>query len=114
MKGYSFSPSSHRSQEVQPFLLAISSATPAAYVGSQAGVESELEPLAYTRAAATRDLSRICNLHHSSRVKDLVLLWLWCRPAAVAPIQLLAWESPYAAGAALENTKKKKSLKRWL
>ena len=24
---------------------------------------------------------------------DLVLLWLWCRPAAVAPIQPLAWDS---------------------
>ena len=23
---------------------------------------------------------------------DLVLLWLWCRPAAVAPFQPLAWE----------------------
>ena len=27
-------------------------------------------------------------------VKDLVLLWLWCRPAAVALIQPLAWEPP--------------------
>ena len=25
------------------------------------------------------------------------LLWLWCRPAAAAPIRLLAWEPPYAA-----------------
>ena len=24
-----------------------------------------------------------------------MLLWLWCRPAAVAPIRLLAWERPY-------------------
>ena len=24
---------------------------------------------------------------------DLVWLWLWCRPAATAPIRLLAWES---------------------
>ena len=40
-------------------------------------------------------------------VKDLVLLWLCCRPAAIAPIQPLAWEPPYAAGAALEKTKKK-------
>ena len=28
---------------------------------------------------------------------DLVLLWLWCRPVVVAPIQPLAWELPYAA-----------------
>ena len=30
-------------------------------------------------------------------VKDPVLLWLWCRLAATAPIQPLAWEPPYAA-----------------
>ena len=29
------------------------------------GVELELQPLAYPRATATRDPSRICNLHHS-------------------------------------------------
>ena len=40
---------------------------------------------------------------------DLVLLWLWCRPAATAPIRLLAWEPPYAGGAALKKKKKKKS-----
>ena len=39
-------------------------------------------------------------------VKDLASLWLWCRVAAVAPIQPLAWELPYALGAAL-NWKKK-------
>ena len=33
---------------------------------------------------------------------DLALLWLWCRPVATAPIQPLAWEPPYAAGAAQE------------
>ena len=25
---------------------------------------------------------------------NLVVLWLWCRPAAAAPIQPLTWESP--------------------
>ena len=40
-------------------------------------------------------------------VKDPVLLWLWCGLVATAPIRPLAWESPYAAGAALEKTKKK-------
>ena len=39
---------------------------------------------------------------------DLALLWLWCRPAAAAPIQPLAWELPYAAGATLKSKKKKK------
>ena len=33
---------------------------------------------------------------------DPKLLWLWCRPVATAPIQPLAWEPPYAAGAAQE------------
>ena len=41
-------------------------------------------------------------------VLDLVLLWLWCRPVATAPIGPLAWEPPYAEGEALEKTKKKK------
>ena len=39
-------------------------------------------------------------------VKVLVRLWLWRRPAAAAPIQPLAWERPYAAGAALKKKKK--------
>ena len=34
---------------------------------------------------------------------DLTLLWLWRRPAATAPIQLLAWEPPYASGAVLKS-----------
>ena len=37
---------------------------------------------------------------------DLVLLWLWCRPAATTLIQPLAWEPPYAAGVALEKAKR--------
>ena len=40
---------------------------------------------------------------------DPVLLRLWCRLAAVAPIRPLAWEPPYAAGAALKKKKKKKA-----
>ena len=38
---------------------------------------------------------------------DLVLLWVWRRPAATALIRPLAWEPPYATGAALKETKKK-------
>ena len=38
---------------------------------------------------------------------DLVLLWLWCRPAATALLWPLAWELPYAAGVALKSQKKK-------
>ena len=37
----------------------------------------------------------------------LALLWLWCRPAAVALIQLLGWELPYASVMALKSKKEK-------
>ena len=43
---------------------------------------------------------------------DPMLLWLWCRPVAIAPIGPLAWEPPYVTEAALEmaeRPKKKKS-----
>ena len=36
---------------------------------------------------------------------DPALLWLWHRPVAAAPIRPLAWEPPYAAGAAQETAK---------
>ena len=42
------------------------------------------------------------------RGSNLALLWLWCRPAAVAPIRPLAWEPPYAAGGALKRQKDQK------
>ena len=35
---------------------------------------------------------------------DLALQWLWHRLAATTLIGTLAWESPYAMGAALEKT----------
>ena len=38
---------------------------------------------------------------------DPMLLWLWCRLAAVALIQPLAWEPPYAVGADLRSKKSK-------
>ena len=37
---------------------------------------------------------------------DPELLWQWSRPAATAPIGPLAWELPYAAGAALKRQTK--------
>ena len=40
-------------------------------------------------------------------VKVLALLRLWCRPAAVALIQLLGWELPHATSMALKKKKKK-------
>ena len=41
-------------------------------------------------------------------ISDLALLWLWHRPAAMAPIRLLACEPLYAVGEALKRQKKKK------
>ena len=43
-----------------------------------------------------------CDVGHR-RGSDLALLWLWCKPAAVALIGTLAWELPYAAGVALKK-----------
>ena len=47
-------------------------------------------------------------------VNDPTLLWLWHRPAATAPIGPLAWELPYAEGAAPKDqkiqSKKKKTI----
>ena len=43
---------------------------------------------------------------------DPALLWLWRRPVATAPIRPLAWEPPYAAGAAQRNSKKTKKKKK--
>ena len=41
------------------------------------------------------------------RGSDLALLWLWCRLAAVALIEPLAWEPPYATSVALEKKERK-------
>ena len=51
------------------------------------------------------------------RGSDPILLWLWCRPVAAAPIRPIAWEihmsqvqplkAKNAAGVALEKTKNK-------
>ena len=39
---------------------------------------------------------------------DPTLLWLWRRTGAIAPIQPLAWEPPYAMGVAQEMAKRQK------
>ena len=41
-----------------------------------------------------------------------MLLWLWSRPAATAQIRPLAWESPYAGGAAQEKAKRQEKKKK--
>ena len=46
------------------------------------------------------------------RGSDPLLLWLWRRPVATAPMRTLAWESPYAMGAALEKAKRQKKCKK--
>ena len=43
---------------------------------------------------------------------DPAMLWLWRRPVATAPIRPLAWEPPYAAGAAQEIAKRQKKKKK--
>ena len=45
------------------------------------------------------------------RGSDPALLWLWCRQVATAPIRSLAWEPPYAVGAAQEMAKRQKKSK---
>ena len=45
------------------------------------------------------------------RSSDPTLLWLWCRLVATAPIGPLAWELPYAVGAALKRQKKYNKIK---
>ena len=39
---------------------------------SRPGVELELQPPAYTTATATLDASSVCNLHHSSRQRQIL------------------------------------------
>ena len=46
------------------------------------------------------------------RGSDPALLWIWRRPVATAPIRPLAWEPPYAVGAAQEKGKKTKKKKK--
>ena len=41
------------------------------------------------------------------RGSDPLLLRLWCRPAAIAPIRPLSWEPAYAGCVALKKTNKK-------
>ena len=50
-----------------------------------------------------------CGVGHR-RGLDPVLLWLWRRPAAIAPIRPLAWE-PHGRGPEKTKDKKKKCVK---
>ena len=51
-----------------------------------------------------------CGVGHRCGL-DPALLWLWRRPAATAPTGPLAWEPPYAMGAAPEKARRQKTNK---
>ena len=51
-----------------------------------------------------------CGVGHR-RGSDPALLWLWHRLVATVPIRPLAWEPPYAAGAAQEKMAKRQKKK---
>ena len=73
-------------------------------------VEGSISGLAqWVKDLALLALSCGVRCRHGS---DLVLLWLWCRPAATAPIRSLAWELPYAVDVALKGQKRPKKKKR--
>ena len=52
-----------------------------------------------------------CGIGHR-RGSDPMLLWLWRRLVGTAPIRPLAWEPPFATGAALEKVKRPKKKKK--
>ena len=50
-------------------------------------------------------IAMICGVGHR-RGLDPTLLWLWCRPAAIALIRPLAWKPPCAVGVAIKYKQK--------
>ena len=63
--------------------------------------------LIFGLAQWVKALAMLCGVG-CSRALDPELLWLWCKPAATAPIQPLAWEPPYAMRTTLKRPRKKK------
>ena len=59
--------------------------------------------LALLSGSAIWHCHELCGVAHRCSL-DPVLLW--CGPAAIAQIRLLAWELQYAVGAALKKGKK--------
>ena len=49
-----------------------------------------------------------CGVGHRHGLYSM-LLWLWHKPAAVAPIHPLAWELSYAVGVALKSKTNKQT-----
>ena len=54
-----------------------------------------------------KDPAESCSVSHRCG-SDPVLLWLWRRSAAAAPIRSLAWGLPYGADAAARREREKK------
>ena len=68
----------------------------------------EFNPWPYSMGKGS-GVAVICGVCHRCG-SDPTLLWLWHRLAAVALIQPLAWEPPYATDVALKTTPTKKVL----
>ena len=65
--------------------------------------------------ASLSELGVQCCTSHGAGCRhgsDLVLLWLWRRPAAAALIRPLVWEPPYATGTAIKSKKVKRKRKK--
>ena len=65
---------------------------------------AETNPTRNHEVVRVRSLASLRGL----RIRHCCELWLWCRRAAVAPIQLLTWELRYAASVALKKKKNEK------
>ena len=56
----------------------------------------------FTQWVKGSGIAMSCGIGHRLS-SDLALLWLCCRPVDIALIRCLAWEPPYAMGAALKR-----------
>ena len=72
--------------------------------GSLLGVSITAGSVVTNPTSIHEDKGSIPGLAH--QVKDLALLWLWCRLAATGLIRPLAWELPHAEGMAPKRLKK--------
>ena len=70
-------------------------------------IHEDVDSIPWPRSVKVSGVALSYGVGHR-RGLDMVLLWLWCRLAAVGPIQSLAWQLPYVVGATLKKTKKKK------
>ena len=66
----------------------------------------EVAGLIPSLAQWVKDLAVAVSCGVGRRHSSDLMLWLWCRPVAVALIGPLAWEPLYAAGVALKKVNK--------